>query len=142
VPPLGGHPPDDPRARQGGQTPAGQPPRLIAGSGYLGSIVPDAPELPTLVAALEAPSTASAEARYTKATALLEAGRFADAIDELRAVIAMRPQAVEARNNLGVALASTGRLDEAIEQFQQALAIRPDFPDAQRNLAFALEKRR
>jgi spermidine synthase len=138
----GGQTPDDPRARQGGQTPAGQPPRLIAGSGYLGSIVPDAPELPTLVAALEAPSTASAEARYTKATALLEAGRFADAIDELRAVIAMRPQAVEARNNLGVALASTGRLDEAIEQFQQALAIRPDFPDAQRNLAFALEKRR
>jgi spermidine synthase len=130
----------DPRARLGGRTPAGQT-RLIAGSGYLGSIVPDTPELPTLLAALDTPGSESADARYTKATALLEAGRFGDAIDELRAVIAMTPQAVEARNNLGVALASTGRLDEAIEQFRQALAIRPDFADAQRNLAMALQKR-
>jgi len=125
--------------------------RLIAGSGYLGSIVPDAPELPTLLAALEKSRPGSGNTgrglsdpaeRYTKATTLLEAGRFDEAIDELRAVLALQPDAVEARNNLGVALASIGRLDEAIDQFQQALAIRPGFADAQRNLALALEKRR
>jgi spermidine synthase len=125
----------DPLVARGGQTPTG---RVIAGSGYLGAIVPDAPELPKLVAALQ---PEEAEARYSEATALVEAGRFREAIDELRAVLALRPQAVEARNNLGVALASIGRLDEAIEQFRQALAIQPDFADAQRNLALALAKR-
>ncbi len=114
------------------------PGRVVAGSGYLGSIVPDTPELPSQAAAL-APD--AAEARYTKATTLLEAGRFGEAIDEFRAVLALRPQAVDARNNLGVALASLGALDEAIDQFRQALAIRPGFADAQRNLALALEKR-
>jgi spermidine synthase len=136
-------PPDQVRAIPSG--------RIVAGSGYLGSIVPDTPELPKLVAALgqpgaqartdDLPVTESAEARYSTATALLEAGRFREAIDEFRAVLELRPQAVEARNNLGVALASTGQLDEAIEQFQQALAVRPDFADAQRNLALAREKR-
>jgi spermidine synthase len=139
---------DAPVAR-GGQTPTG---RVIAGSGYLGSIVPDVPELPKLLATLEeTPGDTNgvqpippdqADARYTKATTLLEAGRYSEAIDEFRAVLELRPQAVEARNNLGVALASIGRLDEAIAQFQQALAIRPDFVDAQRNLALALAKRK
>ncbi|MBI2187023.1 MAG: tetratricopeptide repeat protein [Acidobacteria bacterium] len=128
------------------------PGRVVAGSGYLGSIVPDAPELPKLVAMLEkrpAEAVSGAyvaaepvEARYTRATTLLEAGRFREAIDELRLVVEQAPDAVEARNNLGVALASVGRLDEAIEQFRQALAIRPGFADAQRNLALAREKRK
>jgi len=129
-------------ARAGGTTPG----REIAGSGYLGSIVPEAPAVAALAAALESrtPGDTGSDpvgARYTQATALLEAGRFPEAIGELRAVIALTPQAVEARNNLGVALASIGRLDEAIAQFEQALAIRPDFADAQRNLALAVEKR-
>jgi spermidine synthase len=127
--------------------------RVIAGSGYLGSIVPDSPEVSKLVAALERQSGGGdgtvgrvlpdpAETRYARATALLEAGRFREAIDEFRAVLQLRPDAVEARNNLGVALASLGRLDEAIEEFQQALALRPGFADAQRNLALALAKRK
>ena len=134
------------RVRAGGAA-AG---RRIAGSGYLGSIVPDAPEVPALVAAIEGPPAgapadrvaADAAARYTAATTLLEAGRFREAIDELRAVLALAPETVEARNNLGVALASIGRLDEAIDEFRRALAIRPDFADARRNLALALEKQK
>jgi spermidine synthase len=137
-----------PAARVRAAPPAGV--RLVAGSGYLGSIVPDVPELPALAAALDGKASERSaggtpepvEARYARATALLEAGRGREAIDELRAVVAAAPRAAEARNNLGVALASTGRLDEAIDQFQQALAIRPGFADAERNLAFALEKRK
>jgi spermidine synthase len=131
------------------RAPADQPRgRLIAGSGYLGSIVPDVPELPGILAALEKPRPEAAGApdpaavRYSRATTLLEAGRFQEAIEEFRAVLALRAEAVDARNNLGVALASVGRLDEAIAEFQQALAIQPGFADAQRNLALALEKRK
>jgi spermidine synthase len=135
----------EPLVERGGQTPSG---RRIAGSEYLGSIVPNTPELPGILAALEKPrgeTTGPSDpvaARYTKATTLLEAGRFREAIDEFRAVLALQPEAVEARNNLGVALASIGLLDEAIDQFQQALAIKPAFSDAQRNLALALERRK
>ena len=102
--------------------------RSPAAGGYLRTIVPDAQRL--------------AAERYAHATALLEAGRFAEAIDELRIVLALQPEAAEARNNLGVALASLGRLEEAIAHFEQALAIRPGFADAQRNLALAMEKRK
>jgi spermidine synthase len=134
-----------PADRSGAAAPATG--RLIAGSGYLGSIVPDAPEVPALAAAIETPRESrngpdGLDARYLRATALLEAGRFQEAIDELRAVLQLAPEMVEARNNLGVALASVGRLNEAIEQFQQALAISPRFADARRNLALALEKRK
>ncbi|MBI3048831.1 MAG: tetratricopeptide repeat protein [Acidobacteria bacterium] len=139
-----------------GRTPAGSTAagRTVAGSGYLGSIVPESPELSALVAALESRSAgrvrppspeASADPaneRYRRATELLESGRFGEAVDEFRAVLRLVPGAVEARNNLGVALASLGRLEEAIDQFQQALALRPDFADAQRNLALALERRK
>jgi spermidine synthase len=117
--------------------------RTIAGSGYLGSIVPESPEVQKLLGGTSRPvAEDDVGARYAKATALLESGRFADAVNELRVVVRLAPESVQARNNLGVALASLGRLDEAIEQFQQALALEPAFDDARRNLAFALEKRK
>ncbi|OFW51381.1 MAG: hypothetical protein A3G77_06555 [Acidobacteria bacterium RIFCSPLOWO2_12_FULL_68_19] len=122
-----------------GLAPAAAPGRTIGGSGYLGSIVPESPELPRLLAALEPPDAAAE--RYRRATELLESGRFDEAAGEFRAVLQLAPGAVEARNNLGVALASLGRLEEAIDQFQQAVALRPEFADARRNLALALAKR-
>jgi spermidine synthase len=117
--------------------------RTIAGSGYLGAIVPESPELHKLLGA--APGAQGAKdvtARYTAATTLLESGRFAEAVDEFRAVLREAPESVQALNNLGVALASLGKMDEAIDQFERALALQPDFADARRNLSFALEKQR
>ncbi|MBI4885661.1 MAG: tetratricopeptide repeat protein [Acidobacteria bacterium] len=123
--------------------------RTVAGSGYLGSIVPESPELQRLLgttADRQTPPAGAADAqvreRYARATALLEAGRFAEAVEQFRAVLELAPGSVEALNNMGVALASLGRLDEAIDRFRQSLALRPDFADAQRNLDFALEKAR
>ena len=117
--------------------------RTVAGSGYLGAIVPESPELQKLLAGPQRPAaTDDVSVRYTRATTLLESGRFEEAVAELRVVLEATPDSVQALNNLGVALASLGRLDEAIAQFERALAIQPGFEDARRNLAFAREKKR
>jgi spermidine synthase/MFS family permease len=118
--------------------------RTVAGSGYLGAIVPESAEVQQLLNAASEPAgqeKEDASARYAAATTLLESGKFADAVDQFRGVIQLAPESVQARNNLGVALASLGRLDEAIEQFQQALTLDPTFEDARRNLALARSKR-
>jgi spermidine synthase len=117
--------------------------RTIAGSGYLGAVVPDSPDLERVLGAARANPAATADvaAQYAKATTLLESGRFGEAVEEFRAVLQRAPETAEARNNLGVALASLGRLDDAIEEFREALRLEPDFADARRNLAVALEKR-
>jgi predicted membrane-bound spermidine synthase len=112
--------------------------RTVAGSGYLGAIVPESAEVQQLLNAASAPAvTADVSARYAAATALLESGKFVDAVEQFRAVLQLAPESVQARNNLGVALASLGRLDEAVEQFEQALTLDPAFEDARRNLALA-----
>ena len=116
--------------------------RTIAGSGYLGAIVPESAQLQSLLAGASEPAAVEAvSARYAQATALLESGRYADAVEQLRAVLQLEPESVQAHNNLGVALASLGRLDEAITEFERALAIQPSFEDARRNLAMAVQKR-
>lgn len=136
--------------------------RTIAGSGYLGAIIPESPALRRLLGtARDEPGATedatgelrrleravqlnpgSSTARYTLATALLESGRFGEAVEQFRTVLRLAPDSVEALNNLGVALASLGKLDDAIEQFQQALTLRPAFDDARRNLAAAQATRR
>ena len=115
--------------------------RIVFGSGYLGAIVPESATARNLLnGAADEPAAPDMGARYTRATTLLEAGRFAEAAEEFRAVLEVAPGAVQAHNNLGVALASLGRMNEAIDAFERALVLRPDFADARRNLAFARER--
>jgi Tetratricopeptide repeat len=115
------------------QTVATGPVAPIAGSGYLGSVVPQSPELNTVLrgAFLE---------RYQKGTDLLVARQYPEAIIALRAALMWNDTSAEAHNNLGIALASTGRMKEAIDQFRLALASDPEFDDAKRNLAMATRR--
>jgi len=115
--------------------PGGVPTRAIAGSGYLGAIIPAS-------ANLDAVLNAAFLDKYQRATDLLEQRRYTEAVDEFLAALQLMPDSVEAHNNLGIALASQGKLDQAIDEFKRALAVRPDFEDAKRNLATALEKLR
>jgi spermidine synthase len=114
--------------------PEGAPTRAIAGSGYLGAIVPESADLDALL------RSAFTE-KYQRATDLLEQRDYTEAVDEFLAALQLMPDSVEAHNNLGIALASQGKLDQAIDEFKRALAVQPDFEDAKRNLATALEKR-
>ena len=117
-----------------GQTVAtGADRRPIAGSGYLGTVVPQSSQLDSIL-------NAAFIDNYQRGTDLLVARRYPDAIDELRAALRWNPDSAEAHNNLGIALASTGRIDEAMNEFRQALAIDPEFEDARRNLAMATRR--
>ena len=115
------------------QTVAAGPVTPIAGSGYLGSVVPQSPELNAILRAafLE---------KYQSGTDLLVARRYPEAIDALRSALVWNDKSAEAHNNLGIALASTGRVEEAMDQFRLALASDPQFDDARRNLAMATRR--
>jgi len=102
----------------------------IAGSGYLGSVVPESK-------ALDAILDAAFLDKYQHGTDLLVAREYPEAIDEFRAALVWNEDSAQAHNNLGIAFASTGRMTEAIEQFRLALGINPAFDDAKRNLAMA-----
>jgi len=111
-------------------TGAGRP---IAGSGYLGAVVPESQQLTSIL-------DAAFIEKYQKGTDLLVARQYPEAINELRSALTWNDKSAEAHNNLGIALASTGRMDEAIEQFRLALASDPEFDDAKRNLAMATRR--
>jgi tetratricopeptide (TPR) repeat protein len=115
--------------------PAGTPGRTIAGSGYLGAIVPDSTQLRAVIAD-------AFTRRYQRGTDLLHQGQYEEAVDQFREALRLVPDAVQAHNNLGVALASEGKVDEASDHFRRALALQPDFDDARRNLAAAVDRRR
>jgi Flp pilus assembly protein TadD len=107
--------------------------RPIAGSGYLGAVIPQSAQRDSML------ETAFVE-RYQRGTDLLVERHYAAAIEQLRVALTWNPASVEAHNNLGIALASVGRTDEAVHEFRQALAIDPAFEDAQRNLAMATRR--
>src|SRR5262249_4564033 len=108
-------------------TGAGRP---IAGSGYLGAVVPQSQQLTSIL-------DAAFIEKYQKGTDLLVARQYPEAISEFRSALTWNDKSAEAHNNLGIALASTGRTEEAIDQFRLALASDPEFDDAKRNLAMA-----
>jgi tetratricopeptide (TPR) repeat protein len=70
--------------------------------------------------------------------ALLDRGRFEEAIAEEREALRIRPNYTVALSNLGQALEQTGRHDEAIEQFELSLRLRPDDANTHNNLAGVL----
>ena len=114
--------------------PSGTRGRTIAGSGYLGSIVPDSAQLQAVI-------TEAFTRRYQRGTDLLEQRHYQEAVDQFREALLLAPDAVQAHNNLGIALASQGKVEEAIDHFRRALALQPDFDDARRNLEFAVGSR-
>jgi len=105
----------------------------IAGSGYLGAIVPQSQKLDSIL-------NAAFIEKFQKGTDLLVARQYPEAITQLRSALIWKGESAQAHNNLGIALASTGRMDEAINQFRLALAIDPEFDDAKRNLAMATRR--
>jgi predicted membrane-bound spermidine synthase len=107
--------------------------RAIAGSGYLGAVIPESRELDAIL-------KAAFVERYQRGTDLLVEHHYPQAIDQFRAALTWNADSAETHNNLGIALASVGRLDDAIDQFNQALAIDPAFEDARRNLAMAMRR--
>lgn len=79
-------------------------------------------------------------ARSAEAGALLQAGRSAEALRVLEALLADHPGHADALNNTAIALAQLGRFDEAIARFRHAAAADPKHADAHHNLGLVLHQ--
>jgi len=65
----------------------------------------------------------SSSHRLERAVALVQAGRFSEAIPDLEVVVAIRKDDANAIHELAVAYGQTGQLDKAVEHFRRALQL-------------------
>jgi Flp pilus assembly protein TadD len=70
--------------------------------------------------------------------ALVDKGRFDEAIENYYKAIQIDPNSADTLNNLGFALAAKGRFDEAIENYRKAIQIKPNSAITLDNLGMAL----
>jgi len=68
------------------------------------------------------------------------AGRFQEAEQLYRQVLARHPQHADAMHNLGGLALQAGRNDIAVDLIKQAISLRADFPQAFNNLGIALKR--
>jgi len=67
-----------------------------------------------------------------------KAGRFAEAENVYRQVLAQQPNHAHALLLLGLIASQAGQLDESIELIQRAIRVKPDYAEAHNNLGNAL----
>jgi tetratricopeptide (TPR) repeat protein len=70
--------------------------------------------------------------------ALASQGKVAEAIQQYKEAVRLKPNYEEAYNNLGMALASQGKVSEAIQQYEAAVRMNPNYATAHNNLGLAL----
>jgi tetratricopeptide (TPR) repeat protein len=101
------------------------PPRLIAGSGYLGAIVPE-----------------SADLHNTLGIALADKGKLDEAIAEFGEALRLDPDSALTHWHTGAAFAAVGERDEAIAHLRRSVQLDPRNGDAQNDLARMLVEAR
>jgi Flp pilus assembly protein TadD len=91
--------------------------RVIAGSAYLGAVVPE-----------------SADVHNLLGIALARRGRIDEAIPEFRHALRLNPDSAQTHWHLGAALASRGMRDEAIAHLRRSVQLDPANPLARHDL--------
>ena len=81
------------------------------------------------------------DAEYLLGTALLQLGRFDEAILRLKSVVLKRPDVADVHNNLGIGHKAVGDWENAARAFESALKINPDYTQALFNLGAVMEHR-
>jgi len=95
--------------------------RVIAGSAYLGAIVPE-----------------TADVHNFLGIALAEKGQLVEAIAEFRDALRLEPDSARTHWHLGAALASRGARDDAVEHLRRSVQIDPGNGQAHYDLAVVL----
>jgi spermidine synthase len=91
--------------------------RTVAGSAYLGAVVPESAEVHNLIG-----------------ISLALRGAMDEAIVEFRAALGLDPESAQTHWHLGAALASRGSREEAIAHLRQSVEIDPSNEDARNDL--------
>jgi tetratricopeptide (TPR) repeat protein len=73
---------------------------------------------------------------YRRAYALVEKFRYEDALKDLDAALALRPDFADALHERGYVHGELSELDRALEDLNREIAIRPDRPDAYQERAY------
>ncbi len=81
----------------------------------------------------------NARAHSNLGRALLEAGRYPEALVECKPALRLNPNNPEPHYNIGFILQQMGKTQEAIGEYERTLRLRPDHADAHYNLGVALE---
>jgi spermidine synthase/predicted TPR repeat methyltransferase len=132
--------------------------RTIAGSAYLGAIVPESAEPYNVLglARAERGDLEAAIAEFRRAlaldpnngathwhlgAALASRGASADAIQHLARAVALDPRNSQAHSDLGLMLATQGKFDVAEDHLEQALALDPQSAEARRTLEIVKQRR-
>jgi spermidine synthase len=95
--------------------------RVIAGSAYLGAVVPESADLHDILG-----------------VALASKGAVEDAVKEFRAALDLEPRAAKAHWHLGRALVSTGSREEGIEHLRTSIQLDSSNGQARYDLAIVL----
>jgi tetratricopeptide (TPR) repeat protein len=132
--------------------------RVIAGSAYLGAIVPESPATHNVLGLAQAQrgdldgaiqefrralelDPSDAGAHWHIGAALASTGAYAEATKHLAQSVSLDPQNSQAHNDLGLLLAVQGRLDEGVDHLERAVALDPQSDAARRNLAEVRQQR-
>ena len=132
--------------------------RVIAGSAYLGAIVPESadthnvlglshaqkgeldPAVQEFRRALELEPD-DAAAHWHIGAALASRGAYAEATTHLARSVELDPRNGQAHNDLGLVFALQGRFDEGVDHLERAVALDPRSDEARRNLAEVRQQR-
>ena len=77
-------------------------------------------------------------AEHNLGSALVEAGRFTEAIEPLKEALRLKPESFQTHSDLGMTLANLGRVPEALAEFQAAVKLNADSAILHNNLANSL----
>ena len=99
---------------------------------------PDATRPPDPVVEAMETQAVSSRAYTRRGLRLAGEGRFAEAEEAFRQVLAIRPGNAHDHANLGGALARQGKLEQALAAYREAIRVEPGEPAAHNNLAMAL----
>jgi cytochrome c-type biogenesis protein CcmH/NrfG len=83
-------------------------------------------------------SPKNAAAWVALGNALMDAGRYGEAVDAYGKALALDPKNVDVRVDMGTCLKNSGKPQKAVEEYRRALQINPNHVYAHRNMAVAL----
>jgi spermidine synthase/Flp pilus assembly protein TadD len=129
--------------------------RVIAGSAYLGAVVPESPDLHDILGVAFASKGAvedavqefraalrlepgAAKAHWHLGRALVSTGSREEGIEHLRTSVRLDSANGQAHYDLAIVLLQAGRLDEAVEHLRATLQLMPNLVGAHNNLGIAL----